>query len=212
MNARTTKRLLAALFIMSLWIIPAAPALADGLIIPVPPPEMPPIEVPYLTVKYHHVTVTIDEQVATTHVDQVFINEASYEIEGTYIFPLPEEATIGEFSMWVDGQKHGGPGARAGRGATHLRGHSPEPARSRTPRVRGPRHVPGQHLPHPGRRREAHRAGIQPGPTRGQRPGGIRLPAQHGKVLATAPSRMSRSASPSAARSRSRPSIARATR
>ena len=105
MNARTTKCLFAALFVLSLWITPAAPALADGLIIPVPPPEMPPVEVPYLTVKYHHVTVTIDEQVATTHVDQVFVNEASYEIEGTYIFPLPEEATISAFSMWVDGQK-----------------------------------------------------------------------------------------------------------
>lgn len=95
----------AALLVVALCLIPAAPAQADGLIIPVPPPDMPPVEVPYLTVKYHHVTVTIDGQVATTRIDQVFVNEASYEVEGTYIFPLPEEAAIGEFSMWVDGQK-----------------------------------------------------------------------------------------------------------
>ncbi|HNS52488.1 MAG TPA: VIT domain-containing protein [Anaerolineae bacterium] len=104
MNARI-RSLLAALFVAALCTTLAAPALADGLIIPVPPPGMPPVEVPFLTVKYHHVTVTIDGQVATTHVDQVFVNEASYEVEGTYIFPLPEEAAISEFSMWVDGQE-----------------------------------------------------------------------------------------------------------
>lgn len=104
MNARV-KDLLVALFVTALCLTSAAPALADGLIIPVPPPDIPPDRVPYLTVRYHHVTVTIDGQVATTHVDQVFVNEASYEVEGTYIFPLPEEAAIGEFSMWVDGQK-----------------------------------------------------------------------------------------------------------
>ncbi len=66
---------------------------------------MPIVDVPYLTVKYHRVTVTIDNQVAITHVDQVFVNEGRHEVEGTYIFPLPEEAAIGEFTMWVDGQK-----------------------------------------------------------------------------------------------------------
>jgi Ca-activated chloride channel homolog len=105
MNARPMQLLCAALAILALLVIPAAPALADGIIIPVPPPNVLPVEVPYLTVKYHHVTVTIDKQVATTHVDQVFVNEAPYEIEGTYLFPLPEEAAISQFSMWVDGQK-----------------------------------------------------------------------------------------------------------
>ncbi|MBN1137963.1 MAG: VWA domain-containing protein [Anaerolineae bacterium] len=87
---------------------PAVPALADGLIIPAPPPDMPVVDVPYLTVQYHRVTVTIDNQVATTRVDQVFVNEGRHEVEGTYIFPLPEEAAIGEFTMWVDGQKMAG--------------------------------------------------------------------------------------------------------
>jgi Ca-activated chloride channel family protein len=78
---------------------------ADGIIIPEPPPHIPITEVPNLTIKYHRVRVTIGDQVATTHVDQVFVNEARYEMEGTYIFPLPEEAAISEFSMWVDGEK-----------------------------------------------------------------------------------------------------------
>ncbi|MGQ9626056.1 MAG: VIT domain-containing protein [Anaerolineae bacterium] len=81
------------------------PALADGIIIPEPPPHVPITEVPNLTIKYHRVKVTVEDQVATTHVDQVFVNEMPYEVEGTYIFPLPEEVSISEFAMYVDGER-----------------------------------------------------------------------------------------------------------
>ena len=57
-------------------------ALADGVIIP--DPIVP------LAIKNHMVTVSIDNQVATTHVDQTFLNESDIgPVEGTYIFPLP---------------------------------------------------------------------------------------------------------------------------
>jgi Ca-activated chloride channel family protein len=105
MNGKRIQILWGAVLLLALLIIPAIPALADGIIIPELPPDVPVVDVPYLTVKYHHVTVTIEDQVATTHVDQVFVNEARFEIEGTYLFPLPEEAAISDFSMWVDGQK-----------------------------------------------------------------------------------------------------------
>lgn len=91
--------------LLSMLLVPAVPALADGIIIPNPPVDVPIREVPYLTIKYHRVTVTIEDQVATTHVDQVFVNEGRHEVEGTYIFPLPEEASISEFAMWVEGEK-----------------------------------------------------------------------------------------------------------
>jgi Ca-activated chloride channel homolog len=52
--------------------------------------------------------VTIDAQVATTRVDQVFVNEADFPVEGTYIFPLPEDAAVTSFDMWVDGKKYEG--------------------------------------------------------------------------------------------------------
>jgi len=81
------------------------PAQADGVIIPEPPPHVPPVRVPNLTIKYHRVTVTIDNQVATTKIDQVFVNESPYDVEGTYIFPLPEDASISDFAMYVDGQR-----------------------------------------------------------------------------------------------------------
>ena len=93
------------LILLVLLTVSTVPALADGIVIPHPPPDVPIEEVPFLTIKYHRVTVTIEDQVATTHVDQVFVNEGRHEVEGTYIFPLPEEATISEFSMWVDGER-----------------------------------------------------------------------------------------------------------
>lgn len=94
---------------LGMFIFWSGLALADGIIIPEPPPPgRPPIRGFPLTIKYHRVTVTIQDQVATTHVDQVFVNDASFAVEGTYIFPLPEGATISEFAMWVEGKKHEG--------------------------------------------------------------------------------------------------------
>jgi hypothetical protein len=51
----------------------------DGIIIPDPPicpgPCPPgPIPIEQLEIRYHHVTVTIQDQVVVTHVDQVFYN------------------------------------------------------------------------------------------------------------------------------------------
>ena len=105
MNGKEVQVVFGILIVLALLIGSAAPALADGIIIPEPLPPVPIVEVPYLTIKYHRVTVTIEDQVATTHVDQVFVNEGRHEVEGTYIFPLPEEAAISEFAMWVDGEK-----------------------------------------------------------------------------------------------------------
>ena len=102
---RTLVPLLLALCGLALFAMPVG---ADGVIIPRPPVNPPrPIawrDIP-LTVKYHQVDVTIEDQVATTHVDQVFVNDATYAVEGTYMFPLPEDAAISSFDMWVDGQK-----------------------------------------------------------------------------------------------------------
>jgi Ca-activated chloride channel family protein len=90
-------------------ILPST-ALADGMIIPDPPPcdpgPCPPVIIPMeqLVIRYHHVTVTIQNQLAVTHVDQVFYNPNDWTIEGTYIFPIPEDAAVSGFTLWVDGQ------------------------------------------------------------------------------------------------------------
>lgn len=94
-----------ALAVFGIFLVQTDAALADGIIIPMPPPDRPIRPIPMLSVKYHHVTVSIDNQVAITSIDQVFVNESNYELEGAYIFPLPEQAAISEFAMYVDGER-----------------------------------------------------------------------------------------------------------
>ncbi len=76
--------------------------IADGFIIPKPQPKE---AIPPLSVKYHRVTVEIIDQVAKTSIDQVFINHYPRDIEGTFIFPLPEDAAISEFVMYIGERK-----------------------------------------------------------------------------------------------------------
>ena len=86
--------------------------LADGIIIPEPPfcdpipcrEPIPPISQSPLTVKEHIVTVKIKDQLAVTHVDQIFVNTGSTTVEGTYIFPLPTGAVVQNFTLWIDGK------------------------------------------------------------------------------------------------------------
>ena len=78
---------------------------ADGVVIVEPPPGVPMRDAPNLVIRYHRVEVEITDQVATTRVDQVFLNDTRYDLEGIYVFPLPEEAAISEFAMYVDGQR-----------------------------------------------------------------------------------------------------------
>ncbi len=81
----------------------AAPALrADGFIIPNPRPGQ---KIPPLSVRYHRVTVDIVDQVARTSVDQVFVNHFERDIEGTYIFPVPEGASVSGFAMFVGNER-----------------------------------------------------------------------------------------------------------
>jgi len=103
MNARRKCVLAIGLFAFSFGFFAAGDLRADGFIVPHPP--RPGDAVPPLSVKYHHVTVEISDQVAKTAVDQVFLNHFERDIEGTYLFPLPEGASISEFAMWIGTEK-----------------------------------------------------------------------------------------------------------
>ena len=70
------------------------------------PPIPRPIPLPNaLPVKSINIDVKIEGQVATTHVEQVFRNDTPHTLEGTYFFPIPETASIVEFSIWENGKK-----------------------------------------------------------------------------------------------------------
>lgn len=95
---------LMALILLMVMLLHAGSVLADGIIVIDPPIKPPPDWTPWLTIRYHRVTVTIEDQVATTKVDQVFRNDGKMAAEGTYVFPLPPGAVVQHFVMWVDGQ------------------------------------------------------------------------------------------------------------
>jgi Ca-activated chloride channel homolog len=72
------------------------------------PPPLPPIPPDWntngLRIEYQRVNVTINNQIATTHIDQLFVNEQDWLLEGVYLFPLPAGAAVSQLTMWVDGQ------------------------------------------------------------------------------------------------------------
>ena len=76
---------------------------ADGLIIVLqPPPQFVPrghFSFAPLEVSYHRVNVDINDQVATTTVDQEFYNPNPARLEGTYLVPLPDGAHVDRFAM-----------------------------------------------------------------------------------------------------------------
>jgi Ca-activated chloride channel family protein len=53
----------------------------------------------------HKVTIGIDDQVATTRVEQTFRNHTERALEATYIFPVPKGASVNKFTMWIDGKE-----------------------------------------------------------------------------------------------------------
>ncbi|MCS7222351.1 MAG: VIT domain-containing protein [Anaerolineae bacterium] len=92
------------IFALFLSLMFAYPVAAQGVIIDPPPVVPSPIEAP-IRIASHRVNAEIEDQVATTRVEQVFVNEGSFPVEGTYIFPLPMDAAVSDFAMWVDGQR-----------------------------------------------------------------------------------------------------------
>lgn len=111
------KRTLLSLMLLVLLAALAGPALAQDPMplprttqVPLPPPICidgcpPPVwRMEGLEIPYQRVDVTITDQVAVTHVDQLFRNPNDWALEGTYFFPLPSGAAVSQLTMWVDGQ------------------------------------------------------------------------------------------------------------
>lgn len=72
---------------------------------------MPPRWVPgvwtnpeWLTVDFHRVRATIEDQLATTSIDLQFTNTGEGLAEGTFIFPLPDNAAVDRLTMIIDGE------------------------------------------------------------------------------------------------------------
>ncbi|MCD4673735.1 MAG: VIT and VWA domain-containing protein [Anaerolineaceae bacterium] len=103
MKRRVTMAIMLTVLLLSMAVGTVS---ADGIIIPEPPPDEPiwPEPMRQLVIRYHHVDVEIRDQIAVTHVDQVFYNPNDWQVEGTYIFPLPAGATVSDFRMWMNNE------------------------------------------------------------------------------------------------------------
>lgn len=106
MRHRTTiMRVLLVFFVFSGL---ATVASAQGVIVPGPcrhcPDPRPPALPRALPIKSIKIDTKISSQVATTHVEQVFRNDSNFTLEGTYLFPIPESASVAEFAIW-DGDR-----------------------------------------------------------------------------------------------------------
>lgn len=54
-----------------------------------------------LTLGYHTVHVDVRDQIARTVVEESFVNHTDHVLEGVFYFPLPADASISSFGMWI---------------------------------------------------------------------------------------------------------------
>ena len=57
-----------------------------------------------LEINRYHTNVAINNQLARTKIDQVFVNPNDFEVNGMYIFPVPDGATLSNTVLSVDGE------------------------------------------------------------------------------------------------------------
>jgi len=59
---------------------------------------------PALDIKNHNVKVVAEDGYTITTITQFFSNPHNQDLEAVYSFPVPEKATVSEFTMWIDGK------------------------------------------------------------------------------------------------------------
>jgi Ca-activated chloride channel family protein len=92
--------LLAALAVSAaLAVLVPAGARAQGVLVPTDRGVAP------LALRHHRVNVTVENGTAVTTVESVFHNASSRPLEATFLLPMPEQAAILEFAMWMNGQR-----------------------------------------------------------------------------------------------------------
>lgn len=93
------RRFMPVLALMLAWVGSAG---AHGILIP-EDKKLPP-----LAMVNHKVAIDINDQVATTKVEQVFRNHTDRQLEATYLFPVPKGASVNKFAMWINGKEVSG--------------------------------------------------------------------------------------------------------
>ena len=56
-------------------------------------------------IDHYHMNIVVNNQLAKTKIDQVFTNPNDFEVDGAYIFPIPENVTSSNFALSIDGNR-----------------------------------------------------------------------------------------------------------
>lgn len=85
-----------------IWFALTAAGLAGGMLVPSDS------SLPALEIKNQRVTAEIKDGAASVRIEQVFLNTTGRELEAVYVFPLPENAAINDFAMYINGRRISG--------------------------------------------------------------------------------------------------------
>jgi hypothetical protein len=58
-----------------------------------------------LSLRKFHVDVHIEDGFARTTIDQTYFNSSPWQLEGTFYFPLPPDASLSRLAMYVEGEE-----------------------------------------------------------------------------------------------------------
>ncbi|MBM3459831.1 MAG: hypothetical protein FJX77_15025, partial [Armatimonadetes bacterium] len=79
------------------------PAAAQGILLPRPVPPVHLVRpVQPVHIRSQKVTVRLEQGAVRTEVEQAFFNPNSFQVEGTYLFPIPENAAVSQFRLTID--------------------------------------------------------------------------------------------------------------
>jgi len=103
MISRKSLLLISAVF---LFVVSALPSFGQNIVIP--PGQIPmssiSYNVPPLTIESENIDISINDSIASVESTIVIRNEYAFDLEGTLIFPIPIDADISDFVLYLDGK------------------------------------------------------------------------------------------------------------
>lgn len=91
--------------VLLIAVVLCSDAVASGTLLPNNRNIVSPPGRQIFSVESQHVAAVIDNQVASTVIEQVFRNNTDRILEATYLFPIPDNVSISSFSMWMNGKE-----------------------------------------------------------------------------------------------------------
>jgi len=88
--------------IVGILVLCSSHAFASGMLIPKDE------TIPPLAIESQRVDIQIKDGTATARIEQIFRNSVNRNLEAVYVFPLPENASISDFAMYINGKRTSG--------------------------------------------------------------------------------------------------------